>query len=97
MTTLVPTSTAATATSTRSTIGVAIDAMKDGIVPFTPKDAPGGHTGTANGIVRTMDTITYRMSVNSNDGSSTNERFTVTAPAGGGPRHPRDARHDRPG
>ena len=82
LTTLAPTAAAATAATERSTIGVAIDVTKDGNGLFTPTDEPGGDTGATNGIVRTMDAVTYRVSVNSNDGSSTNERFTVTAPAG---------------
>lgn len=79
VTTVAPTVVAAT---TQSTIGVAIDVTKDGSGPFTPTDEPGGDTDATNGIVRTMDAITYRVSLSSNDGSSTNERFTVTAPAG---------------
>lgn len=68
--------------ATRSTVDVAIDVTKDGNGPFTPTDGAGGDASEENGIVRTMDAITYRVSLNSNDGTSTNERFSVTAPAG---------------
>ena len=70
------------AVSTDSTIGVAIEVRADGNGPFSPTDEPGGDTGASNGIVRTMDAVTYRVTVSSNDGSSSNERFTVTAPSG---------------
>ncbi len=65
-----------------STVAVAVDVLTDGNGPFTPDAVPGGDTGSKNGTVRTMDAITYRVSLNSNDGSSTNERFTATAPSG---------------
>ncbi|MCS5504726.1 SdrD B-like domain-containing protein [Curtobacterium flaccumfaciens] len=68
--------------ATNSTVAVAIDVTKDGNGPFTPTDGAGGDASEKNGIVRTMDAITYRVSLNSNDGTSTNERFTATAPAG---------------
>ncbi|MBT1607660.1 SdrD B-like domain-containing protein [Curtobacterium flaccumfaciens] len=66
----------------QSTVAVAIDVTKDGNGPFTPTDGAGGDASEENGIVRTMDAVTYRVSLNSNDGTSTNERFSVTAPAG---------------
>lgn len=64
----------------QSTVAVAIDVTKDGNGPFTPTDGAGGDASEENGIVRTMDAVTYRVSLNSNDGTSTNERFSVTAP-----------------
>jgi hypothetical protein len=63
-------------------IGLAVQVWKDGNGPFTPDEQPGGDTSASNGIVRTLDAITYRVTMNSNDGSSTNETFTLTAPDG---------------
>lgn len=63
-------------------VDFALEVVTDGNGPFTPDDQPGGDSGDANGIVRTFDAITYRATLNSNGGPSTNERFTVTAPAG---------------
>lgn len=63
-------------------VDFALEVVTDGNGPFTPDDQPGGDSGDANGIVRTFDSVTYRASVNSNGGPSTNERFTVTAPEG---------------
>ncbi|WP_141399112.1 SdrD B-like domain-containing protein [Curtobacterium sp. 'Ferrero'] len=65
-----------------ATLGLAVEVAKDGNGPFTTTDGPGGDTGDTNGIVRTLDTVTYRITVSSNGGTSTDERFTVTAPAG---------------
>jgi len=62
-------------------VDFALEVVTDGNGPFTP-DQAGGDSGDANGIVRTFDAITYRATLNSNGGPSTNERFTVTAPAG---------------
>ncbi len=66
----------------RSTIGFALELTKDGNGPFTPEDGPGADAGDDNGIVRTLDAVTYRVTMNSTGGVSTNERFTLTAPAG---------------
>lgn len=63
-------------------IGLAMQVRKDGNGPFTPDDQPGGDTSASNGTVRTLDAITYRVTMNSNGGSSTNETFTLTAPDG---------------
>lgn len=70
------------APSPRSTIALALALTKDGNGPFTPTDQPGGDAGDDNGIVRTLDAITYRVTMNSSGGVSTNERFTLTAPTG---------------
>lgn len=70
------------AASTRSTVDLAIEVSADGNGPFTPSDGPGADASGSNGIVRTLDAITYRVTVNSNGGNSVNERFTLTAPAG---------------
>ncbi|WP_181420418.1 SdrD B-like domain-containing protein [Curtobacterium sp. MCBD17_023] len=70
------------ATSTDAEVGLAIEVAKDGNGPFTPDDQPGGDSGAANGIVRTLDAITYRVTMNSTGGASSHERFTLTAPAG---------------
>ncbi|OII12449.1 SdrD B-like domain-containing protein [Curtobacterium sp. MCBA15_008] len=68
--------------ASQSTIGLKVDVTKDGNGPFTRTDEPGGDSSAENGIVRTMDAITYRVSLNSNNGPSANERFTVRSPAG---------------
>lgn len=68
--------------ATSSTIGLHVEVAEDGNGPFTPTDDAGGDTSAENGVVRTMDAITYRVSLNSNDATSTNERFTATAPEG---------------
>lgn len=73
--------TAATA-APRSTVDLAIEVSTDGTGPFTPTDGPGADASATNGVVRTLDAITYRATVNSNAGDSSNERFTLTAPAG---------------
>lgn len=70
------------APSPRSTIALALALTKDGNGPFTPTDQPGGDAGDDNGIVRTLDAITYRVTMNSSGGVSINERFTLTAPTG---------------
>jgi hypothetical protein len=72
----------APAASTHAEIAMAIEVAKDGNGPFTPDDQPGGDSGATNGIVRTLDAITYRVTMNSTGGASTHERFTLTAPAG---------------
>ncbi len=77
-----PTAASSTAASIASTIAMALEVAKDGNGPFTPKDEPGGDASATNGIVRTLDAITYRVTMNSTGGASTNERFTLTAPAG---------------
>ncbi|MBF4605073.1 SdrD B-like domain-containing protein [Curtobacterium sp. VKM Ac-2884] len=61
-------------------IDVAVEIAKDGYGPFTPNDEPGGDSGDANGIVRTLDAVTYRVTMNSTGGPSSNETFTVAAP-----------------
>lgn len=73
-----PPSTAATG----AVVGLALEIAKDGNGPFTPEDGPGADSGAGNRIVRTLDAVTYRVTMNSSGGPSTNERFTLTAPAG---------------
>lgn len=68
--------------ATGAVIGLALEIAKDGNGPFTPEDGPGADTGATNGVVRTLDAVTYRVTMNSSGGPSTNERFTLTAPAG---------------
>lgn len=63
-------------------VALAVDVLRDGSGPFTPTDGPGADSGDANGIVRTLDAITYRVTMTSNDGPSANERFVLTAPTG---------------
>ena len=64
-----------------ATVAMAISVTEDGGGAYTPTDEPGGDANGTNGIVRTRDSITYRVEVSSNAGASTNETFTVTAPA----------------
>ncbi|GGL06450.1 hypothetical protein GCM10009769_25880 [Curtobacterium luteum] len=70
------------AAGTASAVALAVEVAKDGNGSFSRTDEPGGDTSDANGIVRTLDAITYRVTVSSNDGDSENERFTLTAPTG---------------
>ncbi|MBT2502671.1 SdrD B-like domain-containing protein [Curtobacterium sp. ISL-83] len=63
-------------------VGLALEVVEDGRGPFTPNDEPGGDASGSNGVVRTLDAITYRVTMNSTDGASSNERFTLTAPTG---------------
>jgi hypothetical protein len=65
-----------------ATIGLAIGVDSDGAGSFTPADGPGADSGPTNGVVRTFDSVTYRVEVSSNDGPSTNETFQVRRPAG---------------
>lgn len=81
----VGTATTDPATSTvrpAGTVGLAAKVAKDGNGPFTPDDRPGGDSSGTNGIVRTLDAITYSVEMSVNDGDSVNQRFVVTAPAG---------------
>jgi hypothetical protein len=66
----------------RASVDLAIEVAEDGHGPFTPEDGPGGDASATNGVVRTFDAITYRVTMSSNDGTSRNERFTLTAPPG---------------
>ena len=77
-----PASTAPAVPASAATVDLEIERRADGSGPFTPADGPGADAGASNGIVRTFDAITYRVTVSANGGSVTNERFTVTAPAG---------------
>ncbi|RKR75651.1 SdrD B-like domain-containing protein [Frondihabitans australicus] len=63
-------------------IQLSIGVTADGSGPFSASQQAGGDTGPSNGIVRTNDTITYSVSVNSNDGHTDNETFSLTAPSG---------------
>ncbi|KQO64833.1 SdrD B-like domain-containing protein [Curtobacterium sp. Leaf261] len=66
----------------RAAVAMAITVTSDGSGAFTPTQQPGGDTSITNGLVRTFDSITYGVTVNSNGGASENETFTVTAPDG---------------
>ncbi|KQO46352.1 MULTISPECIES: SdrD B-like domain-containing protein [unclassified Frigoribacterium] len=70
------------APASAATVDLEIERRADGSGPFTPAEGPGADASASNGIVRTFDAITYRVTVSANGGSVTNERFTVTAPAG---------------
>ncbi|PZF56738.1 hypothetical protein DEJ23_09300 [Curtobacterium sp. MCSS17_008] len=65
-----------------TTVGLAIEVAADGRGPFTPDDPPGGDSGPANGVVRTRDAVTYRVTVNAGSGTAHDERFVLEAPAG---------------
>lgn len=80
--TTAPATTAPAAPVSAATVDLDIERRADGSGPFTPAEGPGADASASNGIVRTFDAITYRVTVSANGGSVTNERFTVTAPAG---------------
>ncbi|MDM7891216.1 SdrD B-like domain-containing protein [Curtobacterium caseinilyticum] len=63
-------------------VGIAVDVASDGRGPFTPDDRAGGDSGPANGVVRTLDAITYRVTVNATGGTARDERFVLDAPVG---------------
>lgn len=63
-------------------VGLAVKVSKDGNGPFSPDDRPGGDSSATNGIVRTLDAITYSVEMSVNDGGSVNQRFGVSAPTG---------------
>lgn len=65
-----------------ATVELAVEVAQDGRGPFTPGDQPGGDAGGTNGIVRTLDAVTYRVTVNAGGGTARNERFVLDAPAG---------------
>lgn len=75
---------AAAATAPASVVGLAVEVAADGRGPFTPEDGPGADRGPANGVVRTRDTVTYRVTVNAGDGTAHHERFVLDAPTGTG-------------
>lgn len=79
-----PAGAAAAATAPAAVVGLAVEVAADGRGPFTPDDGPGGDRGPANGIVRTRDAVTYRVTVNAGDGTAHHERFVLDAPAGTG-------------
>lgn len=64
------------------TVGLAVKVTKDGNGPFSPDDRAGGDSSATNGIVRTLDAITYSVEMSMNDSGSSNQRFVVIAPAG---------------
>jgi len=63
-------------------VDLALEVAQDGNGPFTPTEGPGADASATNGIVRTRDAITYRVTMTSTGGASSNERFTLTAPTG---------------
>lgn len=66
----------------RSSVALALEVAADGRGPFTPSDEPGGDRGSNNGIVRTLDAVAYRVTVNASGGTARGERFVLDAPAG---------------
>ncbi|NGN65748.1 hypothetical protein G5C51_17815 [Streptomyces sp. A7024] len=64
------------------TIDIALSVAKDGGGNFTAEDGPGLDSGANNGIVRTHDTIQYKVDVNVTGGTARNETFTLDAPVG---------------
>ena len=77
-----PSGTAAAATSPAAVVALAVEVAADGRDPFTPDDGPGADRGPANGVVRTRDAVTYRVTVTAGDGTAHHERFVLDAPAG---------------
>ncbi len=73
---------AAAATVAETTIGLRVAVTKDGNGPFTANDGPGGDANDSNGIVRTLDAVTYTVTTSANGGPSVGQRFVLTAPAG---------------
>lgn len=73
---------AAAATAPAAVVGLAVEVAADGRGPFTPEDGPGADRGPANGVVRTRDAVTYRVTVNAGDGTAHHERFVLDAPTG---------------
>jgi len=69
-------------TQSPGAVGLAVEVAQDGSGPFTPADGPGADASASNGIVRTLDAVTYRVTMNSTGGASVDERFTLTAPTG---------------
>ncbi|NUU29890.1 hypothetical protein HP467_17505 [Curtobacterium albidum] len=65
-----------------TSVALALEVAADGRGPFTPDDQPGGDSGPANGLTRTGDTITYRVTVNATGGTARDERFVIDAPSG---------------
>ena len=65
-------------------VALAVEVAADGRGAFTPDDGPGGDRGPANGVVRTRDSVTYRVTVNAGGGTAHHERFVLDAPAGTG-------------
>lgn len=61
-------------------IDVAVSVVKDGGGNFTGSDGPGLDSSATNGVVRTNDTVQYKVDVNVIGGTATNETFTVNAP-----------------
>lgn len=49
--------------TTGAAVGLAVELAKDGNGPFTPEDGPGADTGATNGVVRTLDAVTYRVTM----------------------------------
>ncbi len=72
------------AAATGPTVAIAIDVAADGRGQFGPDDRPGGDSGPANGVVRTRDAVTYRVTVNAGGQIARNERFVLDAPRGTG-------------
>ena len=70
------------APSSATSVDLAVEVAADGRGPFTPDDQPGGDSGPANGLVRTRDAVTYRVTVNATGGTARDERFVLDAPAG---------------
>lgn len=70
------------AASASGGIGLVVQVAADGRGQFTPGDGPGADASASNGIVRTFDSVTYRVTMNADGRAVTNERFTLTAPRG---------------
>ena len=77
-----PSGAAAAAPTPEAVVGLAVEVAADGRGPFTPEDGPGADRGPANGVVRTRDAVTYRVTVSAGDGTAHHERFVLDAPTG---------------
>ena len=70
-----------TASTAHATISaVQLEVLADGVAPFDATDGPGLDSSATNGIVRTFDRITYRITYSST--STANSKFVFTLPSG---------------
>ncbi|WP_419996032.1 hypothetical protein [Streptomyces boninensis] len=81
-TTTAPAVMGASSSGAAPVIDIAVSVAKDGGGNFTSADGPGLDSGDSNGIVRTHDTIQYKVDVNVTGGTANNETFTLEAPVG---------------
>ncbi|TDR27047.1 DUF5979 domain-containing protein, partial [Hydromonas duriensis] len=70
----------AAATAQAAISGVSLTILSDGTTPFDASSGAGLDTSANNGIVRTLDKITYR--INYSSSSTASSKFVFTLPAG---------------